>query len=523
MFGGLFRVRLRAAEQALASGRLDDAYRMMSEAQLAAQPRGQKVVAGLAAAFLVRAREHYRADRFREALIDLNRAESCGCSPAESAELRRQVMTVADEVARQGAEKRQRIEEARRRVMSGSLAGGSQILKGLAADDPEVQRLDREIDERRDRIEKAMERAADLFKQKQFAAAMQRIAEVRRLSPFDERVIRLESQIAERIIANAREAFDRGRISQAAGELALLGDMSAHASIAELSELVAAGRNASAAIAQARYDDAMRWAKALERLAPKTPWVREAAAQLTRVNESILQLRSGPLGLDAGPQGAGLGTEDTVVIARRQPVAVPSTLPNRLLVLVDGGGSFLLIRGQRASIGRAASSNPADIPIFSDLSERHAEIARVEDDYFLFSSHNVEIGGRPSRQQLLRDGDRVVLARRAKFTFRLPNPKTASARLDLSDSTRTPQDVRTVVLFRQAVMFGASAHCHVSCSNVRRDWVLFERAGGLWIRPEGRGVDGATEVELGKPLDLDGSRITVKAWPSAAGDGRVLI
>ncbi|MEZ6086122.1 MAG: FHA domain-containing protein [Phycisphaerae bacterium] len=111
-----------------------------------------------------------------------------------------------------------------------------------------------------------------------------------------------------------------------------------------------------------------------------------------------------------------------------------------LHLLVDGGGSYLILRDSHATIGRAASFGPAQIPIFSDLGERHAEIARVEDDYFLMSPHGSEIGGRRGRQQLLRDGDRVVLARRRSSRF-VCRVAAAAAPADISDTTKIPNDV----------------------------------------------------------------------------------
>ena len=192
----------------------------------------------------------------------------------------------------------------------------------------------------------------------------------------------------------------------------------------------------------------------------------------------------------------------------------PSSLPDALLLLIDGGGSFLLHRGNRISLGRAATQRPADVPIFSDLSERHAEIARVEDDYFLFASKEVEVGGRKTRHQLLRDGDRVVLGRRAKFTFRLPSRRSGSAVLEMSDSTRLPNDVRRVVLLRQTATIGFGRSVHVSCSGVDRELLLFERAGRLWIRAQNRAEAGADArpISIGQPVESAGVSLVIEPW-----------
>ena len=137
------------------------------------------------------------------------------------------------------------------------------------------------------------------------------------------------------------------------------------------------------------------------------------------------------------------------------------------LCLVDGGGSYLLLRGDRASLGRVAADKPADVPIFSDVAERHASIARVEEDYFLFSDKDVEVAGRKTQHQLLRDGDRIVLGRKAKFTFRLPSRKSPTAVLDLSDTTKMPGDVRRVILFHQHATMGAAPNARISLRRPR--------------------------------------------------------
>ena len=190
--------------------------------------------------------------------------------------------------------------------------------------------------------------------------------------------------------------------------------------------------------------------------------------------------------------------------------------------MVDGGGSYLLLCKDRASIGRAATSRPADVPIFSDLADHHAEIARVGDDYFLLSGHDVEVGGKLTRHQLLHDGDRVVLGRKAKFTFRVPSRKSTSATLDLSDTSKLPNDVRRVVLFERNAMVGFGPGFHVQCRMARNPLVLFVRDGALWVRLSGRGRPGpeAVRLELGKTVEIDGVSMVAKPWSSGPGGTR---
>lgn len=190
------------------------------------------------------------------------------------------------------------------------------------------------------------------------------------------------------------------------------------------------------------------------------------------------------------------------------------TLPDRLLLLVDGGGSYLLLRSEHASLGRVVSDNPADVPVFSDVAERHANINRIDDDYFLFSAKEVEVGGRKTRHHLLRDGDRIVFGRKAKFTFRLPSRKSSTAVLDLSDTTKIPNDVRRVILFRHHATVGNGPNAHIRCQHAGTPLVLFERNGVLWLRQKSDGhVDTeAVRLPLGEPIEFAGISLVLEPW-----------
>jgi hypothetical protein len=270
----------------------------------------------------------------------------------------------------------------------------------------------------------------------------------------------------------------------------------------------------------------------LARLLPKAAWVKAAVEQLRELEDIRTALCAGPLGdrMESetargkgaagrtGPERAGAPRrlEDTVAIPDR--IRTTGALPERLLLLVDGGGSYVLLRGDRASLGRAASDNPADVPVFSDVPERAASINRVEDDYFLFSARAVEVGGRKTKHQLLRDGDRIMLGRKAKFTFRLPSRKSSTGVLDLSDTTKMPNDVRRVVLFRHHATLGNGPSAHIRCQHAGTPLVLFERNGELWLRQrsDGHVATEAVRLPLGEPVEFAGVSLVLEPWQTRA-------
>ena len=152
--------------------------------------------------------------------------------------------------------------------------------------------------------------------------------------------------------------------------------------------------------------------------------------------------------------------------------------------------------------------------MFSYISERHANINRVDEDYFLFTAKDVEVANRRTQHQLMHDGDRVVLGKKAKFTFRTPSRKSPTAVLDLSDTTKMPNDVRRVILFNHQAILGNGPTAHIRCRHAGPSLVLYERNDGLWIRSKNDGhVDtDPQQLRMGESVEIAGVRLAVEPW-----------
>ncbi len=545
MLSRLLIVRLKAAENALRDGRLDDAYRLATAPDIREHRRGAAVLSALTEKFIERARDHFRADRFTEATMDLDRAEAGGVKKPEIAELREHVRTVAAEQKRREQSRHQRINDARRRIEDGSLAGGQRILEEASKGDFDAERLRRAIDDRADKAATIVKEAEGLIAQGQFAAAAQRLRRVRSIDAHHEAAARVETRLCNQVIENARAAIVEGKISRASDELACLGTLGQTLPAKrEIGDLLGIAQEAARCVRASRYAEARRHAMSLGRLIPEAKWVEAVVEQLRQVDDNIATLYAGPLGTVGGHYGggaprreAGLVRPPEAVAAQRagpdqspgldDTVALPvltgsdGPLPDRLLLLVDGGGSYLVVRTPQASVGRVASTHPADVPIFSDVAERHANITRVDDDYFLFGAKDVQVGGQSTRHHLLRDGDRIVLGRKAKFTFRLPSRKSPTAVLDLSDTTKMPKDVRRVVLFHRHAIVGAHNNAHIRCRHAGTPVVLFERNGSLWLRLKN---DGHVDTEpvilpIGEPVEIAGVSLVLEPWQAGTTGG----
>ena len=534
MFGRLFNSRLKAAENALNEGRLDEAYRLAIQPDLREHRRGAAVLATLTEKFVERARSLYHEDRFRDALLDLDRAEAGGVMKKEIAELRGYVQTVSAEHERHEDSRRQRLDAAVKRIEGGSLAAGREMLERVAAEDRAAHEVRRKAEERAADAKRMVEHADRLLTAGQIPAAAERVRKAKTVDAHNEHVARLELQLCQKAMENARAAIVEGKLGRAADELDSVGDLGkALPGRRELADLLALAQEAAEYVSGHRYSEARRQVMSLARQLPDAGWMKMAIEQLRQLDELRTALCAGPLGdrvvatpsrglqparTSARPEGRG-SLEDTVALPGR--IDVDGGMPDRLLMLVDGGGSYLILRGGQASVGRAASEHPADVPLFSDVAERHANVARVDDDYFLFGVKEVEVGGNKTKHQLLRDGDRIVLGKKAKFTFRLPSRKSPSAVLELSDTTKMPNDVRRVVLFNQLATLGNGPTAHILCRHAGTPLVVFERNGQLWIRRQGDGhVDtGAKPLRLGEPMEIGGVSLVLEAWKTSGAAG----
>lgn len=520
MFSQLVFVRLRAAEKALRDGRLDEAFRLASAADLKDHRRAIDVRSSLAEKFLARAREHFRADRFREAMTDLERAEAGHSLMAQVAELRDHVQTVMN--AMHGSEKSQRVklDEAKRRIESGSLAAGQKILEAVAVNNRAAEGLRHEIINRASEVKEIVAQVERLLKDRQYPTAASRLLRAKTMDAHFDNVLQLEHALCAAVFESVRGLIASGRLARASDELRCLGDLGRDLPAKrELDDVLELARKASLALAANEFDDARKGVLSMQRLMPHAKWLAVAAEQLRQVDENYTALQTGPLGERVGAANGfnnkptkAAALDDTVIAPSRN--ATDSNIPNKLLLLVDGGGSYLILRGSSASIGRLASERPADVALVSDLSDRHASVARVEEDYFLFSEKDIEVGGRKTQRHLLRDGDRITLGRRAKLTFQVPTRQSSTAVLDLSETSKMPHDVRRVVLMHRTAMIGHGSTAHIRCRHAGTTLVMFERNGELWVRPKSDGHVSmeAKPLRLGEPMEIAGVSLVLSPW-----------
>lgn len=217
----------------------------------------------------------------------------------------------------------------------------------------------------------------------------------------------------------------------------------------------------------------------------------------------------------------------TVVVARpakpepRAPLPEPS---KRFLLWIDGVGGYLVCLANRVSIGQALPDALVDVPVFADVSRRHATVTRDTEGYLLEAARPVQVNGRPTERALLRSGDRVTLGSCCQFQFHQPVPISTSARLDLVSGHRLRLAVDAVLLMADTLVLGPGSQAHVAMPDLAEPVILFRTKDGLGIRCPGKiTVDGHSyhqRADLAPTASVSGDEFTLALEPVGLRTGR---
>lgn len=203
----------------------------------------------------------------------------------------------------------------------------------------------------------------------------------------------------------------------------------------------------------------------------------------------------------------------------------------RFHLAVDDGGEFLVVCSASVTLGHARAGR-ADVPFLADIESRHARLVREESFHHgptwrvePVESAHVEVGDRPlSAPELLTDGDVVRLAPNLAFRFRLPEPSSTSAVLELFHGAESEGAVRVLLLApgpSGRVRIGPRRLRHVPVAGLEHEVELSLVENALKIVCEGGvrvlGVDAADEAAIEKCVPFPPTRrydVSVNARPS---------
>ncbi|MCH7725722.1 MAG: hypothetical protein IH991_04470 [Planctomycetes bacterium] len=181
-------------------------------------------------------------------------------------------------------------------------------------------------------------------------------------------------------------------------------------------------------------------------------------------------------------------------------------VPSRFLMWVDGVGGYLVCLGNTITLGQAVPDNNADIPIQGDLRSQHARIRRDGEAYLLEPIGDLAIGGQAFHETtFLTDGDEIDFAG-VRLRFQKPHVLSASARLDFISRHRTFPWCDGILLMAESCVLGPNLHNHVVCRDWPEDVVLFRQDNHLFCRSlerieiDGKECEGQGEIFIGSRI-----------------------
>jgi hypothetical protein len=260
---------------------------------------------------------------------------------------------------------------------------------------------------------------------------------------------------------------------------------------------------------------------------PQADWLEQALAEAGRAAESMERLRGGPLGMMlASNSNAPAATvyhqnsvaERTVVVDPRglkpaargvsHPEVCNSDLPRKFMLHVDGIGSFMVLRDRSVTLGGAAGSRPADVPLLVDSSAGPTVIERADEDYFLSCARPVPVNNQPVQRKLLGNGDQIALSAKCHVRFSLPNAASTSAMLSIAGARMPGTDATRVILLDRSMVIGPGNAAHVRADDLPGPVILHLRDGRLFcntdqdVTVDGRPVDRQAGLPMGAQVRI---------------------
>ncbi len=145
---------------------------------------------------------------------------------------------------------------------------------------------------------------------------------------------------------------------------------------------------------------------------------------------------------------------------------------------IDGCGGYLLLAGERWTLGGVSQARHADICVHADLPRLAGTIVRNGGDYFWTGVQGSD------RRELITNGQPLAVQGSAQLTLRQPSALSESAVLTLRPPHRFDQHVDGVVLTNETVLVGPSPDCHIRCRDSSDRAVLIRR-GDQWLAKSG--------------------------------------
>lgn len=524
-------LRIRQAECALGDGRLDEAFDLVMNHAMRDHKRGQDLAGRLSRKLVERGRGHLEGTRLVQAGADCEKAAKLAGNLPEIEELRADVARAL--MVKQQNERRQQdqLAAARREIAAGHLSAGQDMLGAMkenAGAGAATMLMD--VEAKRAIIDNLLAKAEQALKRDDWETAVDELAAAKRTHANDSRVRELVAQTTRTLTKRIEHAMAAGRLDTAACVVKRLSRIAEESLETEqLGRTIEQCRLAWEMIERGQPRRAEEIVRRLAVVLPEADWIEAALKNLRAAGDAMDQLRSGPFAMLENGRAAGVAANHvereaprTVPAAMVVPRAIPvanmnETLAKKLILQVDGVGSFLIVRGPRVSMGPVGASGSVDLPLMADAAAPVVMIERTEEDYFLRSPAAITVNDKATKGKLLRSGDRIAISPRCRMSFRIPSGASTSAVLDLHSARLPRADVRSVVLMDREIIIGGGSGAHVRADEMTEPAVLVARDGNIYCQSrmgvtiDGQAADGSTAIPLGKQVQVGSVSFVITA------------
>lgn len=443
-----WRWKLRAAEEALAEGRPQDAGRMLQEDGLLEFLPGRRLGQRTAQQLAERARCLLVEGEVEKAWSVWDEARQLAGEPQWLHDVRQEMIALA-------------IHDIESQLLAGNASGASSLMKKLSARGLAPDEL-AQLGE----VQKRLELARSQALRGKCAEAAENLAVALGVRP------RLAGLEAERT-----KCLERAQ------------------KLRELSPRL------HQALSSEQWTEAVALADQLLELAPQMPLALEARRKAwATVGAQVGEPRRFAETQHWSPERAAEGSREQRE-SRMSSGSDSQRAGSRFLMWVDAVGGFLVCLDSSVVLGQAVPGNHVDLPILGDLSRQHARIRRQGEAYLIEPLGPVWLRGRQlAGPEPLVDGDEIQLGGMVRLRFRQPHALSATARLDFVSRHRTPLAADAILLLAESCVLGPRKSNHVICKDWSQDVIVYRKDERLYCRAmdsieiDGRLCDGRGEL-----------------------------
>ncbi len=491
-------VQIKQAEVALSAGRLEEARDLICSEEIRSHRRGQALLDRLIEAYMARCEEHLHAGRGKEALEDCTQAELlAGASPRVS-DLRRRVQRhlVHSQdgrvhLARVLAQARDHIAQGRLTLAEGLLSGSS------GPSDPAIAELEQRLAASRAAAGSHLEAFRDRLERDDLLGAARALSKAEAICRSWAKVQEAKADFLARVQDLSQKALAAGRLDRAALLLEAAKGLCPDAScLDEVFRILDHCRRAHRWLERGEHQRAAESLQLVRTLLGRTNWLEEALTQAQRAAKACQALRTGPLALldeTRDPPG------DPLRAAPAQGAPRPAAHPaeparlERFCLQVDGGGCYLVLRGDQVRLGPVGSDTRPDVGLMLGAHVADVTLCRSEGDYVLRCDQPVRINGRGLKEAALCDGDKIELSPRCRLRFRQPNAASGTAVLEADNVRLAQQGATAAILMDRELVLGPGAKSHIKTALLESRAVITAGQEGLHCRCELEMTEAATQ------------------------------